>query len=93
MCVLVQSSCSAGLLRSHTSHTTLNFASLHLVLSRPDVLEQTLFSGQTAQGVISLRSETDGTGQGEGDGGTGGATFGIDFDKVDLDGSVVLGGD
>ena len=84
----------ALLLRSSLHFSLLShFQFTSLMLSRPDVLKQTLFRSQTAQGVISFRSETNSSGQSEGDIRAGGTTFGIDFDEVDLDGSVVFGSD
>lgn len=65
----------------------------YLLLSRPDGFEETLFGGQTAKGVVSFRGETDGTSEGEGNGFTSETTFSIDFTNVQLDGSVILGGD
>jgi len=62
-------------------------------LTRPDGLEETLFGSQTTERVVGFRSETNGTGEGEGNKFTSVTTFGIDFTNVQLDGSVILGGD
>ena len=52
-----------------------------------------MFGGKTAEGIVGFGSETDGSGKGEGDGFASVATFRVDFTNVQLDGSVVLGGD
>lgn len=52
------------------------------MLSRPDGLEDSLLGGQTAERVISFRSETDGTSKGEWDGFTSETTFSVNFSNV-----------
>jgi hypothetical protein len=52
------------------------------MLGGKDGLEQTLFSGQTAHGVVGFGGETDGTRKGKGNRFTGVATFGVNFSNV-----------
>ena len=64
------------------SHLSFILYASFLELSRPDRLEDALFSGKTTEGVVSFRGETDSTGDGEGDGFTSVATFRVDFSNV-----------
>jgi len=65
---------------------------MQLMLSGKDGLEETLFSGQTAHGVVSFGGETNGTREGKGNRFTSVATFGIDFTNVQLDSGMILRG-
>lgn len=81
----------------HIFYTQFSFLSSqfksHLVLGGPDGFEETLFGGQTAKRVVSFRSETNSTGEGESDRLASETAFSVNFTNVQLDGSVILGGD
>lgn len=63
------------------------------MLSRPDILQKAVSSAQAVQAVVRLGVETDSTADGVGNRRTGGAALSVNVSNVDLDGSMVLGGD